>query len=127
MAESGNTPRRGEVWIDLDGRQRRFRFNMNVLAGLQDLGGPDTTPEQAVRLIQTPKGLIRALWECFRDDDPSLTERQVGAMLDLQTLKSMTPKIDQAVVDGIGDQPGGKENPVPAASAPAGTGTGQSA
>lgn len=75
--------------INLGGKERELRYDLNALAELEDAYG---SIEEAFKKAQT--GSIKALrciiWAGILHEDESLTERQVGKWLDIHSLNELT-------------------------------------
>lgn len=87
----GNILKDEGVLVQLD-KERVIKFDLNSFAELEDLYG---TVEAAMEALE--KGSLKAvraiLWAGLIGDDVSLTQQQVGAMIELRDL----PKISEAV------------------------------
>lgn len=78
-----------------DGIEREIRFTLNTLADLEDKYGD---ADEALNLVS--KGKIKdirfMLWALLRGDDDSLTERQVGNLIDMDKLGAIMEAIQKA-------------------------------
>lgn len=94
-----------------DGVERNIRFTLNALAELEDRYG---SVDEA--FAQLDKGSIKAvrcvLWAGLIDEDPSLTEQQVGSLIDVQYLQELMASLGSAVE---GDMPAAEPAQVEAA------------
>lgn len=82
--------------ITLD-KKRKLRFDMNAIADVEQATGWDFA-ELSARLQKPPSvTLIRAcLWAALRDEDDSLTLKQVGAFITPKNLKDVWANIVEA-------------------------------
>lgn len=85
--------------IELD-KQRTLLFDLNAFAELEDKYG---SLDKAFQEMQ--KGSVKAtrtlLWAGLLHEDEKLTERQVGAMLNLATIEATMNKITEALSSAL--------------------------
>jgi hypothetical protein len=98
-----------KVKLMLD-RERTIKFDLNAFIELEDMFGSVNKALEEVR-----KGSMKAaravLWAGLIHEDESLTLKQVGAMLDMETL----PRVTEALAEAIGGSlPEKGEQPVQA-------------
>lgn len=98
-----------KVKLMLD-RERTIKFDLNAFIELEDMFGSVNKALEEIR-----KGSMKAaravLWAGLIHEDESLTLKQVGAMLDMETL----PRVTEALAEAIGGSlPEKGEQPVQA-------------
>lgn len=94
--------RRNKIKVVLsDGVERELKFSLNAMADLEDKYG---TVDNAFKELE--EGHITAvryiLWAALRDDDESLTERQVGGLIELSSIGDIMKAMNSAAT---GDMP----------------------
>lgn len=98
----GTNQLRGYVTIDLD-KQRRLKFDLNALAEMESvLGIPITEFGDAAKWV-TAKNLRAILLIGLKNDDPSITATQIGAMVDMGNMAYVSEKIREAMSSSMGD------------------------
>lgn len=100
-----NNARRKAVKITLnDGVERELKFTLNAMADLEDKFG---SVEAA--FAEVDKGSIKALrfilWCGLAHADETLTERQVGNLIDMQYLAGLTDTVGAALGADLPDVP----------------------
>lgn len=108
--------------IDLD-RERTMRLDLNALSDYERVTGKSIMSGGfALEKMGVPD--IRALlWACLVQEDESLTERQVGAMLHVGNLTEVTRAITALVRGAMPEEEAsGAESPLPAPKGKASTG-----
>lgn len=85
---------RGFVEIELD-KKRRLKFNMNALTELEDVLGMPITglSDQKVGM----KELRAMLWAGLLHDDPDLSLREAGDLIELENLQEISEKVTEAM------------------------------
>lgn len=80
----------------LDGVKRTLKYDLNAMAELEDKYG---NVEEAFNKLE--KGSFKAirsvLWVGLLHEDASLTEQQVGSLIDLSNLQSLTSVLSNAL------------------------------
>jgi hypothetical protein len=103
--------RRKEIAITLsDGVERKLRFTLNALAELEEMFG---TVQEAFDRLEKNNSLValRAiLWAGFIEDDPDLTLKKLGSLIDLADMSSLTETVAKAFAE---DMPVETESPNP--------------
>ncbi len=90
----------------LDGVERSIRFDLNAMAELEDRYGTVDAAFEALDK-QSIKALRFVLWAGLVHEDASLTEQQVGSLIDLRYMQD----IMSALGDAFGaDMPDEKED-----------------
>lgn len=80
------------VYIELD-KKRRLSYGLNALVALQDAGVD--VEKMNLKDLRT---LRAVLWAGLVDDDPSLTQEEVGSLVsDFATLEAIAPKVVEAL------------------------------
>lgn len=94
---------RGYVEIELD-KPRTLRFDLNALAELEEAFD---IPLDKIGTLFTGKRLAanvrKLLLIGLKHEDESLTEKQVGAMIDGWSLSDITAKINEAFGASVGN------------------------
>ena len=97
-----STIRPKEVIIELEGASYPIRYTLNAFAELEDKYG---TVENAMSALQ--KGSIKAvraiLWAGMIYKHPSLTELEVGAMIDMDDMARLSDVITLAITGSLPD------------------------
>lgn len=88
--------RRKPIAVDLgDGVEREIKFTLNTMADLEEKYG---TIDAAFEELE--KGSIKSirffLWAALQHEDKPLTEKQVGAIIDVQSLGKLMKAIEEA-------------------------------
>lgn len=79
-----------------DGVERTLRFTLNAMAELEEkYGSVDTAFEQLDK--GSFKAIRTILWAGLMHDEPTLTEQQVGNLMDLQSMAAMMETVGLAV------------------------------
>lgn len=78
-----------------DGVEREIRFTLNAMAELEDRYG---TVDKAFEELDknSIKALRCVLWAGLIHEDPSLTEQQVGNLIDLQYMQDLMTSLGSA-------------------------------
>lgn len=84
------------VSIELGGKERRMKYDLNAFAELEDMYG---SPQKAMDALEEGsfKSLRALVWVGLLHDEPELTEREVGSWLDLNNMKMIAEKIGEAI------------------------------
>ena len=90
------------VTVNLD-KERHLRFDLNAFAALEESFGSIDAAMTAME-----KGSIKAiramLWAALIHEDETLTEKQVGSMLQFSDLLKLTDIITNAISDATPDK-----------------------
>ena len=86
--------REKKVYIELD-KKREIRFDMNALAELEEIYGSFDKAMAALK-NSSIKAMRALLYSGLKHEDKKLTIEQVGAMVDMASLSSVTMKITEA-------------------------------
>lgn len=78
-----------------DGVEREIRFTLNAMAELEDRYG---SVDEAFKQLDNNsiKALRCVLWAGLIHEDPSLTEQQVGNLIDLQYMQELMTSLGAA-------------------------------
>jgi hypothetical protein len=78
-----------------DGVEREIRFTLNAMAELEDRYG---SVDEAFKQLDNNsiKALRCVLWAGLIHEDPSLTEQQVGNLIDIQYMQNLTASLGAA-------------------------------
>lgn len=92
-------PRRKTITLS-DGVERELRFTLNALAELEDRYG---TVDAAFDALEhnSIKAARCIIWAGLLDGDDTLTEKQVGALIDIDVLNSVMETLTDAVSDDM--------------------------
>jgi len=80
-----------------DGKERHLRFTLNALAELEEKYG---SIEEAFERVEKNSSVIALrfiLWAGLIWEDPDLTEREVGDLIDLAYMQEMIDKLGSAL------------------------------
>lgn len=92
-----------------DGVQRELKFTLNALAEMEDHYG---SVDKAFEALD--KGSIKAvrfvLWAGLIHSDESLTERQVGNLIDVQCMEDIMTQLNSAFDSAMPDKDGKANN-----------------
>jgi len=84
----------------LDGVERTVKLTLNAMAELEERYG---SIEKA--FAELDKGSMKALrcvlWAAFVEDDPEITERQVGSLIDVQYMQTLMEKLGEAFTNDM--------------------------
>lgn len=95
------------VTVDLD-KKRTLRYGLNAMVALEERGVSLTKASDLAK----PRTFRAVLWAGLIHEDPSLTEEQVGAMVeDLSDLPRLAEAVAQAFMQSQPDAPKGKARP----------------
>lgn len=79
----------------MDGVERELRFTLNAMAELEERYG---TVDAAMKALDT--GSIKAIrcviWAGLSHEDNALTEQQVGNLIDMQYMNTLSEKLAEA-------------------------------
>jgi hypothetical protein len=83
------------VLFKLDGKERKFRLDYNVLAMVKSILGPAWPGMKAFwRQVDDDPEFVRALyWAAFKTDDPTLTIEQVGKLLTVGNMQDLQKQV----------------------------------
>jgi len=94
-----------------DGVEREIRFTLNAMAEMEDRYG---SVDAAFKALDS--GSIKAarfiLWAGLLDGDPSLTEQQVGSLIDIGLMNNIMEDLGQALNEDLPDAPEATEEAV---------------
>lgn len=87
-----------------DGVERELRFTLNAMAELEDRYG---SVEKAFEALEenSIKALRLILWAGLMSDDPDLTEKQVGDLIDLGSMSELMESLGEAFNTNMPDTP----------------------
>lgn len=88
--------------ILMDGKERHLRFTLNALAELEDKYGSVEAAFNKVEKENSVSALRYVLWAGLMWEDDTLTERQVGDLIDLNYMQEMITTLGVAL---DGDMP----------------------
>lgn len=90
---------RGEVAIKLD-KIRKLKFTTNALAELEDvLGVPLSKLDTLDMGIRT---IIKMFWASLLHDDPEITLKEAGELMDYSSLTEISDKVREALELSLG-------------------------
>lgn len=84
---------RGEVTVELD-RTRVLKYDLNALEAIEEKLGVELKDMDKVKM--GIKNIKAILWAGLIHEDEDLTERQVGAMVDVTNLEEVQEKVSEA-------------------------------
>lgn len=85
-----------DIPLQLGGKERRLRFTLNSFAELEDAYG---SVDAAMAKLQggSMKAVRKLIWAGLLHEDETLTETQVGNMLDVSNLQEFTEALTKAL------------------------------
>lgn len=91
--------------IELGGRTRQLRFDLNALAELEDkLGRPVGELGAVVASVKTIRAMV---WAALLHAEPELTEREVGSWISGENFAAVTERTVEALAQAFGSTNGG--------------------
>lgn len=88
------------VKIELDGKELTLEFNLNAFAEIESEYG--TIDELMGKLAEGRATTLRAvLWAGLISNHPELTLKQVGQMISLADIPTLSEKLNQAIAGGL--------------------------
>ena len=86
-----------------DGVERELRFTLNALAELEDKYG---TVDEAFKMLDSGsfKAIRFVLWAGLSDSDETLTEMQVGKLLDTSNMEEVVQQLGKAFAKDMPDK-----------------------
>lgn len=88
--------KRQPVYIELGGEQKQLKYTLNSFAEMEDRYG---SVDEALKAME--KGSIKAvrfmLWVGLIHADDTITEKQVGALIELNDLNELSEKMNQTM------------------------------
>lgn len=92
------------VKLMLGEKERTLKYDLNSFAELEERYG---SVEEAMQVLQkgTIKGIRTLLWCGLVHEDEQLTEKQVGAMIDIGDLAELTEKLTVAMTGALPTPP----------------------
>jgi phenylpropionate dioxygenase-like ring-hydroxylating dioxygenase large terminal subunit len=79
-----------------DGVERSIKFTLNALAELEDMFGSVQAAFDKLEKENSMKALRAILWAGFLHEDASLTEQQVGNLIDLAYMQELVASLNTA-------------------------------
>jgi len=89
----------------LDGVERSVKFTLNAMAELEDRYGSVNEAFRKLEEENSVKALRCVLWAGFLEDEPEITERQVGSLIDLAYMDELMQTLGQAFERDMPDAP----------------------
>lgn len=88
-----------KVPIMLD-KERTLYFDFNSFIELEEIYG---SVEEAFKAMQGQnlKAIRALIWAGLIHEDPTITQRQVGAMLDFEKMETLTEALDAAIGESL--------------------------
>jgi hypothetical protein len=108
-----DTVRRKSIKVVLtDGVEREIKFTLNTMAELEDKYG---SVEDAFKVLE--KGSIKALrfvlWAALQHENESLTERQIGDLIDMKSMGTLMEALNQATAEDMPNEEANNVVPMP--------------
>ncbi len=79
-----------------DGVERNVKFTLNALAELEDLYGSAQNAFDKLEKENSMKALRSILWAGLIHENPNLTEREVGNLIDIAYMQELVSSINSA-------------------------------
>jgi hypothetical protein len=93
---------RGFIEVELD-KVRHIRFSLNALEEMEEALGVSVDQFGDALTKGGIKAMRKFLWIGLKQEDPELTEKQVGDMVDIGSFLEMQGKIGEAFAAAIGE------------------------
>lgn len=93
-----------------DGVERTLKYDLNAMAELEDRYGSVDAAFEALD-SNSIKAVRCVLWAGLLHEDPTLTEQQVGSLIDIQYLQNLMATIGEAFNSDMPVEQAGTENP----------------
>ena len=83
-----------------DGVERQIKFDLNAMAELEDKYG---SVEAAFNALEknSIKAIRSVLWAGLLHSDPTLTEQQVGSLIDLDSMGDIMEQLGESLTDSM--------------------------
>lgn len=95
--------KRQPVYITLNGEEKQLKYTLNSFAEMEDKYG---NVDDALNAME--KGSIKAvrfmLWAGLIHADENLTEKEVGAMIELSDLQELSDKMNEVMAQDLPDK-----------------------
>lgn len=89
-----------------DGVERTLKFTLNAMADLEERYGTVQAAFDKLEQGNSMVALRTILWAGLKHEDPTLTELQVGDLIDIANMDQLTSSLDTAFKgDGITEEP----------------------
>ena len=88
----------------LDGVERTVKFTLNAMAEIEDRYGSVEKGFYELEENNSIKALRCILWAGFIEDEPEITERQVGSLIDIAYMDELMELLGQAFEQDMPDQ-----------------------
>ena len=94
----------------LDGVERTLKYDLNAMAELEERYG---SVEEAFKMLEknSIKAVRLVLWAGLVHEDPTLTEQQVGSLIDLQYLQDLMGSLEEAFNNDMPESDGEEVDP----------------
>lgn len=92
-----------------DGVERQIKFDLNAMAELEDKYG---SVEAAFNALEknSIKAIRSVLWAGLLHSDPTLTEQQVGALIDLDSMGDIMEQLGESLNESMPTDEGAVPN-----------------
>lgn len=87
-----------------DGVERTLKFTLNAMAELEDKYGSVQAAFDKLQKENSLKALRSVLWAGLLHEDPTITEQQVGDLIDLASMQSMVTTLGDAMDAAFPDE-----------------------
>jgi hypothetical protein len=87
---------RGLVEIELGGKVRTLNYDLNAMAELEDKLGIEVSEMENMKM--SIKNVRAMLWAGLIHEDEELTEKEVGAMVNMQNMNYVQERLTEAFV-----------------------------
>lgn len=100
---TGARPRVKTITLN-DGVEREIKFTLNAMAELEDRYG--SVEAAFAALDQNSIKAVRCvLWAAMLDSDETLTEQQVGKLIDISNMRDIMEQLSEALSEDMPEQP----------------------
>lgn len=87
---------KGLVEIELGGKTRTLNYDLNAIAELEDKTGVEVSDMAEMKM--SIKNVRAMLWAGLIHEDEDLTEKEVGAMVNMHNMEYVQEKLAEAFV-----------------------------
>jgi len=99
------------VKITLD-KERTLKLTLNAMVDFEEATGKSLMRGTFKSSKMSPRELRVMLWACLRDEDPELTQEQVGSWITVGNLMEVTAKLNEAFEVAMPESGGKQTTPL---------------
>lgn len=108
---------RPDIPIEIGGKKRHLRFDLNAMAEFEEATGTPLTGENISKVMSQggAKALRALLWACLLHEDENLTLKEVGSWVNLKDINELPGKILEAFEAAMPEPEEGAQGKAPLA------------